>query len=247
MDSLPILLHWSSGSLTDTGRVRAENQDACLDRPDLGLWAVADGMGGHQGGGYASTCLIDALDAFDPCSRLDEAILAIEEATLSVNQRLIIGAREMHASVIGTTLVAVVALGEQCAILWVGDSRVYRWREDELQLLTRDHSQVQWMVDAGLLTLEEAERHPLSNILTRAVGGDPALAVEQRIEMLCAGDRYLLCSDGLVKELHGETIAKIVAREDSAGEICHALVEAACEAGGRDNVTAVVIDFEQSL
>jgi len=245
MSSAPTLLHWISGSVTERGLVRDSNQDACLDRPDLGLWAVADGMGGHYGGGYASQLLIEALDQVAPFEDLKGAVQTIRQVTTMVNQQLIRRARENNQGVMGTTLVAVAALGARCAILWAGDSRVYRLRDGVLDQLTRDHSQVQWMVDSGLLAPEEAEQHPLSNVLLRAVGGEPGLSLDDCVEALREGDRYLLCSDGLMKELGREDIERILMETPGSPlDAAQALVDAACSAGGRDNVTVVVIDFQ---
>lgn len=245
MSSAPTLLHWTSGAITERGQVRESNQDACLDRPDLGLWAVADGMGGHYGGGYASHLLVEGLDRVAPFEDLNSAIETVRLVTKEVNQELIRAAREIGQTVMGTTLVAVVALGARCAILWAGDSRVYRLRDGVLDQLTHDHSQVQWMVDSGLLAPEEADQHPLSNVLLRAVGGEPGLRLDDRVEALREGDRYLLCSDGLMKELGREDIERILMQTPGSPlEAAQALVDAACKAGGRDNVTVLVIDFQ---
>lgn len=245
MSGAPTLLHWISGSVTERGLIRDSNQDAYLDRPDLGLWAVADGMGGHYGGEYASHLLVESLDRLAPFEDLNSAIETVRQVTAAVNQELIRTAREIGQGVMGTTLVAVVALGARCAVLWAGDSRVYRLRDGVLTQLTRDHSQVQWMVDSGLLAPEEADQHPLSNLLLRAVGSEAGLSLDDCIEALHAGDRYLLCSDGLMKELGREDIRRILMETpDSPREAAQALVDAACAAGGRDNVTAVVIDFQ---
>jgi serine/threonine protein phosphatase PrpC len=146
------------------------------------------------------------------------------------------------SDLIGTTVVAVLALGEHCAIFWVGDSRVYRLREGELVQLTTDHSQVQAMIEQGLLAPELADGHPLSNVLLRAVGSDDSMEIDRRIERLRAGDRYLLCSDGLFRELDAPDIAAALAAAPPP-EAARALVKAACERGGRDNVTVVTIEF----
>lgn len=234
---------WVSGAATDKGRVRAANQDAYLDRPDLGIWAVADGMGGHSEGALASRAIVEALAQVPRPRFLGTSVRVIREALERVNERLLEqAAARPDGDLIGSTIVILVALGHHCAILWVGDSRAYRLRDGDLTPVTVDHSQVQALIDGGLLTSEAAEDHPLSNVLLRAVGSDGDLVVDGRIERLAAGDRYLLCSDGLYRELGPGTLAALLGSAPP-GEVAHSLVHQACEHGGRDNVTAVVVDF----
>lgn len=239
----PSPLHWVSGAATDRGRVRASNQDAYLDRPDMGLWAVADGMGGHSDGALASHAIVAALSLLPHPRRLGTSVRAARGVLQRVNQELLERASALSdTDVIGSTAVVLLAVGGHCAILWVGDSRAYRLRDGDLTRLTTDHSQVQTLVEAGLLPGEGADDHPLSNVLLRAVGSEDDLAVDGRIERLAAGDRYLLCSDGLYRELDTATLAATLASAPSA-EGAQALVQQACEHGGRDNVTAVIIHF----
>jgi protein phosphatase len=167
----------------------------------------------------------------------------IREVLGRVNEQLLEqAAARPDGDLIGSTIVVLVALGQHCAILWVGDSRAYRLRDGDLTPVTVDHSQVQALIDGGLLTQEAAEDHPLSNVLLRAVGSEGDLVVDGRIERLAAGDRYLLCSDGLYRELDPGTLAAML-RSAPPGEVAQSLVHQACEHGGRDNVTAVVVDF----
>ncbi len=236
---------WTSGAATDRGRVRQVNQDAFLDRPDLGLWAVADGMGGHSAGGMASQLLVERLGSLGPARLLGVAVEATSAVLADVNHRLVARAAAMGEAVIGSTIVVLIAVGDHCAILWAGDSRAYRLRHGELVQLTLDHTQVQEMVEQGRLTREQADLHPLGNILVRAVGGDVELEVDRRIEALGDRDRYLLCSDGLMKELAAEEMTPILGQTRTAAETAGVLVRRACEAGGHDNVTALVIDFAQ--
>lgn len=236
-------VRWTSGAATDQGRVRAVNQDAYLDRPDLGLWAVADGMGGHSDGALASRAIVETLGLLPHPVRLGSAARAVRAALARVNQGLLERAAALpNGDLIGSTAVVLVAMGGHGAILWVGDSRAYRLRDGVLSRLSTDHSQIQALVDGGLLTPEQAEEHPLSNVLLRAVGSEPDLQVDGRIERLAAGDRYLLCSDGLFRELAPQNLAATLSRTPP-NDAARALVEQACEHGGRDNVTAVVIHF----
>lgn len=234
---------WVSGAATDKGRVRAANQDAYLDRPDLGIWAVADGMGGHSEGALASRAIVEALAQVPRPRFLGTSVRTIRGVLGRVNGQLLEqAAARPDGDLIGSTIVVLVALGQHCAILWVGDSRAYRLRDGDLTPVTVDHSQVQALIDGGLLTQEAAEDHPLSNVLLRAVGSEGDLVVDGRIERLAAGDRYLLCSDGLYRELDPGTLAAMLGSAPP-GEVAHSLVHQACEHGGRDNVTAVVVDF----
>jgi serine/threonine protein phosphatase PrpC len=243
MSLRPIHIRWTSGGATDSGRVRDVNQDAYLDRPDLGLWAVADGMGGHRDGGLASRLLVEGLGRMAHPTLLGAAVESIRKILQAVNRRLVADAAAL-GDLIGSTVVALVAVGDHCAILWVGDSRVYRLRHGELVQLTLDHTHVQQLVARDILTPEQAEHHPMSNVLVRAVGGDAELEVDCRVEAIRDGDRFLLCSDGLIKELRSGEITRILSGGEPA-DVARHLVESACKAGGRDNVTAVVVDFHR--
>jgi len=239
---------WISGGATDQGMRRSVNQDAFLDRPDLGLWAVADGMGGHRDGDRASRLLVEALAALPHPRLLGAAGDAVRAALTAVNRALFDESAAAGSDVIGSTIVTLIAVGDHCGILWVGDSRVYRLRDGVIVRLTRDHTQVQALVDQGLLTPEQAEGHPYSNVLARAIGADVQVEIDTRIEPLRDGDRYLLCSDGLDKELTDPQIAAVLAGTDGGvdpSRTAQALVQCACDAGGRDNVTAVVVRFER--
>jgi protein phosphatase len=236
-------LHWISGSATDKGRVRATNQDAYLDRPDLGIWAVADGMGGHSDGAVASRAIVEALSLVPRPRHLGTSAQAVREVLQRVNRRLLEqAAARPDGDLIGSTAVVLIALGHHCTVLWVGDSRAYRLRDGDLTQITVDHSQVQALIDGGLLSSGDADGHPLSNVLLRAVGSEQDLLVDGQVERLAAGDRYLLCSDGLYRELDGGTLAALLGTAPPS-EVVQTLVHQACERGGRDNVTAVVIDF----
>ena len=231
---------WTSGGETHQGRVREINQDAFLNRPELGLWAVADGMGGHSDGAHASRSIIEALAALPRPKLLGRAALTVKEALGVVNRRLLDDAARLNSDLIGSTVVAVVAVGGHYAVLWTGDSRAYRLRHGELIKLTTDHSAVQALVDSGQVQPEQGALHPSANVLVHAVGSEDRLRVDLRVDRLHAGDRLLLCSDGLYRELSEREIGDLLLEHDPStcpGE----LVRRACEHGGRDNVTAVVV------
>lgn len=232
---------WTSAGATDRGRLRPLNQDAFLDQPAQGLWAVADGMGGHQDGARASQLLVQRLGALRAEQLQADAVAAVSGVLQAVNAELWQASTDAGSDIIGSTIVTMSAARDQAMLLWAGDSRAYRLRDGVLTQLTRDHSQVQMLVDRGMLSADEAERHPFSNLLARAVGGEREIRIDHRAEPLQAGDRYLLCSDGLNRELSSGEISGWLAAPRELQQIADGLVQAACAAGGRDNVTAVVI------
>ncbi len=232
---------WHSWAKSDVGTVRTRNEDSFLLRPEIGLWMVADGAGGHQHGEVASSMLAEALGAMTSQGGSD-LIAEIRAAVQQTHRALRAQAEaEGEAVTIASTIVVLLAKGPHYACLWAGDSRVYRLRAGELVQLTRDHSLVQALVDGGTISAEEAEHHPHANIITRAVGADglePELdKVTDRAE---PGDRFLLCSDGLNKALSAPLIARLVGTAEPAKR----LIEAALEYGVRDNVTAVVVEYQ---
>ncbi len=242
-----ITFRWAGAS--DTGQVRRANQDRW--HATNGLFVVADGMGGHQGGEVASAVAIETmreqvLDA-DGTATTERLLDGVQAANRAVIAR-------SHTSLdlrgMGTTLCAVAAIegpdtDEQwLAVANVGDSRVYLWADDELRQVTRDHSLVEDMVRDGRITEEEAAVHPQRNILTRALGVTGEIDVDYWELPARGGDRLLLCSDGLFNEVSVDQIASVLRRLDDPGEVAEELVRLANAGGGRDNITVVVADVE---
>jgi serine/threonine protein phosphatase PrpC len=221
--------------------VRRVNEDAYLELGDSGLWVVADGMGGHDAGDYASGLIVEALADVarhtDPDAFLDD----VERRLVEVNRRLFERATRLSRT-IGSTVVAVLAFRSYFLSLWAGDSRVYRAGAGGLEQVTRDHSQVEEMVALGELRREEVANHPMSNVITRAVGGASTLRLEATLQGINDGDRLLICSDGLYKDLDRDDIQEMLTG-GSPADACKALVDLAMLRGGGDNITAVVIDF----
>ena len=245
-------LRFTSHGLTHIGLVRQRNEDGLLDRPDLGIWAVADGMGGHEAGDFASASIVTALGAIEPSGDLGALVEAAAAELVAVDAALRARAATLGpAAVIASTVVALFATSDEFACLWAGDSRVYRWRPGqgssgqdggELRQLTTDHSKVQEMVEAGLLRPEEAARHPYSNIVTRSIGGG-RLEFGRLRDKAAPGDRFLLCSDGLTNVVGDSEIAQELAaappREAALRLRDHVLAR-----GAPDNLTIVIVHAE---
>jgi protein phosphatase len=228
---------------TDIGRARERNEDAFLLRDPL--FAVADGMGGHRGGEVASTYALEVIggraaergDGAPP--PLPGLVSDVEEA----NQRVLArGEADHDLRGMGTTLTAVVTDNGRGYVVHVGDSRAYLLRDGALQQLTEDHTLVQRMVREGKLTPDEAGRHPHRSILTRALGVEDDLTVDELTLDLHPGDRLLLCTDGLTSMVDGDRIAEILRQEPDPEAACARLIEAANGAGGDDNITVVILD-----
>jgi protein phosphatase len=255
------MLRVSSAVASHRGLRRDENEDAHCVRPDLGLYLIADGMGGHAAGEVASKTVVEAVEQFvsetaghdpnagswpypyDPALTRDGNRLTM--AFRLANRRISHAASEDEAlRGMATTAAAVLFDGEAGVVAHVGDSRVYRWRGRALEQLTEDHSWVREQVRAGALSEADAHRHPWRNVVTRALtgGADPQVDVAN-LEVR-SGDRLLLCSDGLSSVVPAETIAKALGAGRSLDDTCRMLVDAANAAGGPDNITVAVVQLD---
>lgn len=235
------------GSATDIGMVRESNQDSLLVASPL--FAVADGMGGHQGGEVASATALEILGAsFEGATTVDDLMEAVRRANAKVWDKAQL---DEDLRGMGTTLTAIakVKFGEgdeeTFAIVNVGDSRTYQLRDDEFSQLTTDHSFVEEMIRAGEISPEEAETHPKRNIVTRALGVEPTVDADVITVDPRPGDRLLLCSDGLTREVGDDQIAAVLRRLRSPDEAAHELVAMAKANGGHDNITIVIVDVEE--
>lgn len=224
----------SAGS-TDVGRLRATNQDAFVELNDVGLWAVADGMGGYRDGDVASRMVCEGLQGLSAEGSLEAAVNVVRQRMSEVNRRLYeASVRPVNPIVSGSTVAIMLVRRTHCAMLWAGDSRVYRCRHGQLAQLTTDHT---WAAELNLQHPDEEADHAI----TRAVGGEALLTLDLRRDRVRLGDRYLLCSDGLTRELTDTQIAAIL----SAGDLescAKALIDATLKAGARDNVTVVIVE-----
>ncbi|MEE9396107.1 MAG: protein phosphatase 2C domain-containing protein [Methylococcales bacterium] len=238
---------WSSAYRSETGNIRSVNEDACLDMRHKGIWVVADGMGGHQSGDLASRSIVESLEKAQVYDHLDESLDDIKERLKQVNTDLNIEAAERGGNqTIGSTVVVMVAHEDQCAVVWAGDSRLYRYRDGLLERLTRDHSQVQEIIELGVLLPEDAENHPAANIITRAIGASHDIDLDSTTTTMRADDVYLLCSDGLYKELTEDEIASILLAQSDSKIACDELIDRTLQRECRDNVTAIVVNIWSS-
>jgi serine/threonine-protein phosphatase Stp1 len=234
------LMSWA---MTHPGMKRKHNEDTYVDRPDLGIWAVADGAGGHQAGEVASGMIREALEAIPPGLSASELLAQVRMRIESTHTALRDLAMQRGPDVtVASTIVVLMARGEHFACLWAGDSRVYLLRDGVMQQITRDHSLVQELVDAGAIRPEEAESHPRANVITRAVGADlDDFALDKVSGRLQPGDRFLLCSDGLSKTLPESQLTTLLGARDGVPPP-QALVAAALAMNATDNVTAVMVE-----
>jgi protein phosphatase len=236
-------LHYAAAAASDRGRKRANNQDAFGFSIEHGIYVVCDGMGGAAGGEIASSIAVDevlqVLTARDPSAPIpkvaEDAVCTANNAVYARSQR------NANLSGMGTTLVALVVEQSTVWVFNVGDSRCYRLRNGKLEQLTLDHSLVEEQVRLGRMSKHEAQRSPLRNVITRAVGTQNCVTPDCFQFEAQPGDLFLLCSDGLTRELPDAEIQERLGGDDPLQERTDRLVEAANKAGGRDNITCIVV------
>jgi type VI secretion system protein ImpM len=232
-DSLPAAKGWRSWAITDTGKRRKHNEDSFLDRPEAGLWVVADGMGGHKAGDVASQLIVNTLNALPPSTTLENYVKEVEQSLQNVNVQLRqLAAKEYGNHLVGSTVVALVCIAQRCGFLWAGDSRLYRLRNNQLQQLTRDHCAADeessdWSVKS-------------SNVITRAVGAYEELELDVEMIEVLEDDVFLLSSDGLDKEISVKEIERMM-QYYKPQDLANALMTETLFRGARDNVTVIVV------
>lgn len=234
-------IRWISSGRSDRGAVRSINEDAILTQDDKCFWVVADGLGGHAVGDVASRKLVAGLADVPLKNALDLRVEKLEDKLIDVNHQLLQYAKQhCHGSKMGSTVVCLLIKNRVGVCLWVGDSRLYRYRNRHLSQMMRDHSHVEELVKRGMLTRAEANMHPQRNIVTRAIGADADLYVEINVFGVRSDDVYLLCSDGLYEVLDAKVLAQGLSRLD-VDDSAAFLMERALRAGARDNVSLVVV------
>jgi serine/threonine protein phosphatase PrpC len=227
------------GSVTHVGRVRPRNEDSCLVRTDVGLWAVADGMGGHEAGDLASRIVVQSLDAIGASASAADLLAQCEERLFNANQEIIALSRARQGATIGTTAAVLLVREGYYACIWAGDSRVYLINDGRISQVSHDHSELEELIAGGALSREEVKDWP-SNAITRAVGVDADLEFEVVTGPAEPEDIFVVCSDGLTRHLQDDEILQHAATR-SAQAACDDMLALALDRGGLDNVTIVIV------
>jgi len=237
-------LHITSYGATDVGRKRTTNEDSLLVDDSLGLYAVADGMGGHAAGEIASQEAIETVfglagELTDERARAACRLIegAVQAATYMV---FALGELDRDKFGMGTTISALLMLGGYAVTAQVGDSRIYHVRDQKVVQITEDHTLISWQIKQGLITPEDAERSPHRNVITRAVGNHDYVEVDTGLLSLAPGDMFLVCSDGLHGYLHEHEIAHIISMGPEVA--VRGFIDLANARGGKDNITAIVVE-----
>jgi len=231
------ITRWFSCAASELGHVRKINEDSFLDAREQALWVVADGMGGHSRGDRASQCVIENLYEFVASDTAEDSLTDLHERLEAANTAC---RKASGGQVMGSTVAVLYLHDARAFVLWAGDSRIYRNRQGEFSQLTDDHSLVQELHRLGELTAEEAENHPSANVITRAIGVADQIEIQVREIDLNDGDRFLLCSDGLFKDVKATEVEANLAAP-APRQALDKLVALALRRGGTDNVTGIIV------
>jgi len=239
----PISFQISSHGVTDVGHVRSKNEDSILVNEAENVWIVADGMGGHHAGDFASQTITNNLSLFKQHASLDDSILLLEENILNSNSIIRKKSYKLgRNATIGSTVVCVYIWKNFLFTFWAGDSRLYRYRDATLERLTEDHSYVEELVRMGKIEARDAEEHPAANVVLKAVGIDDNLCMDFEYYNLRDGDIYIICSDGLYKDLEESKIEPIIESNfEDMTELSQALLASSLDAGGTDNTSIITM------
>lgn len=245
----PISFQISSDGVTDTGLVRNKNEDSILVHADENVWIVADGMGGHHAGDFASQTITNNLSLFKQHTSLDDSILLLEENILNSNSVIRKKSDKLgRNATIGSTVVCVYIWHNLLFTFWAGDSRLYRFRDAKLERLTEDHSYVEELVRMGKIEARDAEEHPAANVVLKAVGIDDKLCLDFDSFEVQDEDIYIICSDGLYKDLEETKITTIIeANPEDMAELSQTLLDASLDAGGTDNTSIITLKMRQKV
>jgi protein phosphatase len=233
---------FETGAATHIGKVRQYNEDSYTARPEVGIWAVADGMGGHESGDLASHTVIDALETIHAPHSAHDLLSLCEERIFDANARLKEIGRQRGGVIIGTTVTVLLTFDSYFACVWSGDSRIYMVRHGEITQLSRDHTEVQHLLMNGVITPEEARTWPAGNVITHAIGVADIPELEMTSGPLNAGDVFVMCSDGLTQHVEDHEILRCVSASTSQ-QACERLIVLTLERGAVDNVTVIVVRY----
>jgi protein phosphatase len=231
-------LIWSSAALSDAGRVRKVNEDAYMCSAEQRIWVVADGMGGHSRGDYASQAVVESLLYFTTRASLAQSIIELDTCLKKAHD---VCRNTFPSERVGSTVAALHVHRNYCFFVWAGDSRVYRLRSGVLEQMTCDHTVAQQKCARGELSPLMAALHPSANVLTRAVGVNQRLAIDIEHAKAQPDDRYLICTDGLYNDLEKKEIQQLLS-QGSPQEAVDLLISTSVSRGGRDNATAIVLE-----
>jgi serine/threonine protein phosphatase PrpC len=233
----------TSNGVTHTGHVRTRNEDSILLLPEESLWTVADGMGGHHAGDFASQTITQNLGLFKQQQSIDDSILLLEENVINSNTIIRRKSEKLGKSAtIGSTVVCLHIWRNFAFIFWAGDSRLYRFRNNKFERITEDHSYVEELVKMGKIEAKDAEAHPAANVVLKAVGIDDILRMDFDYFELLDEDILIICSDGLYKDLEDGKITSVIkANTGDMGSLAEALLISSLNAGGTDNTSIVVL------
>lgn len=231
---------FETGQATDVGCLRQVNEDNFLSRPDYGLWAVADGMGGHAAGDFASLTIVKELNSVGVPASNDDLQARFLERLSRANDLILDHAAELNSGTIGATVVSLLVHDQEFACIWSGDSRLYLLRGGQLVQQSRDHTEVRALLDAGSISEEEALHWPRKNVITRAIGVTPQIQCDIVTGTMELGDVFILCSDGLTEHMTDTEIGDVL-RHHPPQVACDALIAETLNRGARDNVTVVAM------
>ena len=235
-------LPFETGAVSHVGRVRSANEDNLVVRPEFGIWAVADGMGGHENGALASATVAAAIESIGPTGSAPDLLARLEAAVLQANAEIRRRIAEGNGAPMGSTLAVLLVHDRHFACVWCGDSRIYLVRAGQILQLSRDHTEVQDLVERGVLTPAEAKVSPRRHVITRAIGVHEQPELDLDSGEIEDGDVFLLCSDGLTEHVAEDEILATV-EERGAQQACNALLQLTLQRGARDNVTVIVMRY----
>lgn len=234
---------FSTGAASDTGRVRDHNEDSMLAQPKSGVWVVADGMGGHEAGDFASQTIVAQIATVGRASSAPDLQARFMERLTMASDDIRSRSEELGGATIGATLVALLVHEEKFACIWSGDSRIYLMRDGVLQQVTQDHTEVQELLNSGAITPQEAADWPRKNVITRAIGVTDDPNTDETYGNLEAGDLFLLCSDGLTEHIDDQELPDLL-QGGTPQDKADRLIELTLERGAKDNVTVIVVECE---
>ena len=237
---LEVQFVFDTGASTHPGRVRNHNEDCFLARPASGLWLVADGMGGHKAGDFASRTIAENANWIGVPTSAHDLKQRFLDRLMMAHQDLMVQSDKLGGATVGATMVALLIYDHHFACIWSGDSRIYLMRDGALHQVTEDHTEVNELLRAGTITAEQAAAWPRKNVITRAIGVSETPETDEKYGTLRANDTFLLCSDGLTGHVADNEIAEHLL-QSGAQEACDHLIELTLSRGARDNVTVVVV------